>query len=263
MEKEQAASVDPFGLDADMDVDSNTSQLFAGQQQQQEEQRPATISKEFNFDGQLIRIEASSPEELLERALAAKDQYYQSKLSESQYMDEGYETPADYEIPELSAEEEQIMALNWTANPSGHIKRVIEANLGIPFEQFKKEFRDLQDFKTTIYLNKIGAEFADRHSQDYYPSQDNARRLVSFLQRTGRDFTPENYEFAFANLRNELTAPPEYGDADGSMSTALSASYGNASYDSYGEGMSVDDLAKKYEAMPLAELEKLINSRGR
>ena len=117
MTDEQKSTVveDPFGLESEFEK-VQTPQVNTQQ-----------FSREIEIGGQVVRIEARTQDELFEKALAAKDEFYRSRQAEPQ-IDSIAPDESDYKIPELSADEEQAMGLNWGANPSGYVRRLIEVN---------------------------------------------------------------------------------------------------------------------------------------
>lgn len=164
-------------------------------------------------------------------------------------------------VPDLTPEELQLMAVDFNNRPDQYVQRIIEAKFGMPFDDIIVQMGEMNKARFEMYLDKIGDEFVERHKEDYLFCPENAEVMLTFLDRNGLQYTPQNYEYAFSILKGaNALRPVPAGTNQNLRSTAMSG-YDETINPNDGRDLTVEEAVKQAETMPLNELKNLINSR--
>lgn len=193
-----------------------------------EPEQPATpqlLTKELDFGDGPIVVEAETAEELADKVITVSREYFDNLRQNQQVAQPAVESQfRRYEpVPELTIEEEAALALQLNQNPRKAVKRFIEAELGMSFDEFRDNVQKAHEVSMRVYGNDIGADFVRRHTRfdregyivggDYYPCPENAELIRQYVSAMNLDRppTPQDFDYAFNNLRlqNRLIPIPE------------------------------------------------------
>jgi hypothetical protein len=262
---------DPFAIDGEFDAVADFPMMEESPYQASQDLQPAGVSRVVDLgDGNGPQeFTAESDEVLLQQVLQAQQATFQRQMSQAQLLGGGEDPDSapqfdpTQEVQPLTEGELAQMALNWAADPVGHVQRILESQVGMSIGDLKQTVNDLQEMRASAYYYKVGKEFQSRHTDDYYPSGRNRDLMLGFLDRQQLPYTPQNYEYAYASLKSGgmLEPPPKNwqptADAGG---TAISDAEDESVAASTG-GMTAEEAEAAAWKMPYKQLEASLRRR--
>jgi hypothetical protein len=105
----------------------------------------------------------------------------------------------------LSPEEEIRLTaeLNDPSKSRKSLRTLVDAEFGI-----SKRLEKIDLYAEQQRRNSAAIRFLRSHANDYYVCDANNSALDGYLEQNGLDYTPENYEIAFAALSDSLAQSP-------------------------------------------------------
>lgn len=144
-------------------------------------------------DGSGVQVfEAPSVEELVDKLAVAQ-------ANATRKIRELTSAKKQEAAPELSADEEWVIAQELATKPLEAFEKLFEKKLGRKPAELQKDLDDLAAFRREEAERKSAKEFVDAHP-DYVPTPKNGARIEKWLRVEGLAATPENIEKAFQDL---------------------------------------------------------------
>jgi len=105
----------------------------------------------------------------------------------------------------LTPEEEIRLTaeLNDPSKSRKSLRTLVDAEFGI-----SKRLEKIDLYTEQQRRNSAAIRFLRSHANDYYVCDANNSALDGYLEQNGLDYTPENYEIAFAALQDSLAQSP-------------------------------------------------------
>jgi len=105
----------------------------------------------------------------------------------------------------LTPEEEIRLTaeLNDPAKSRKSLRTLVDAEFGI-----SKRLEKIDLYAEQQRRNSAAIRFLRSHANDYYVCDANNSALDGYLEQNGLDYTPENYEIAFAAMQDSLAQSP-------------------------------------------------------
>lgn len=183
---------------------------------------PEVKTKTYNFGQGDVTFEYADEDDLAAQITQYHNQRIESALFEPQ-TDEPVLDMSQEPTPLPAPTEDQLRAtmLLFQSNPVEAIKRLNEYAYGMPFDQIQSQQHAAKEVRDYIYGDWVGQDFKARHVRydeegyqiggDYYPCPENAAKLRKFLEVKGLEPSPQNYDYALAQLNaiNALIPVPE------------------------------------------------------
>jgi hypothetical protein len=176
-------------------------------------------------------------------------------------------------LPEPTTDQLAATMLLFQSNPIEAIKRLNEYAYGMPFNEIQQQQVAAKEVRDYIYGDWVGQDFKARHVRmdeegyqiggDYYPCPENASKLRKFLEVKGLEPSPQNYDYALAQL-NAINALVPIPEVEYEEDNTQQASTGLSDRDSYypderRQGkLSAKDIERLARQVPMGELRNAI-----
>lgn len=184
--------------------------------------QPQVRSKTYDFGQGAVTFEYEDEDDLAAQITQYHNQRIESAIFEPQ-TNEAIIGLSEEPLPLPAPTEDQLRAtmLLFQSNPVEAIKRLNEYAYGMPFEQIQAQHAASKEVRDYIYGDWVGQDFKARHVRydeegyqiggDYYPCPENASKLRKFLEVKHLEPSPQNYDYALAQLNaiNALIPIPE------------------------------------------------------
>lgn len=249
--KEQAEMVDPFGIEAEFAEPGST--------------QSSILEREYDFGYGTVKVTGRDVNELIDNVAAAQNEAWNRYMQEQAQNVGVQQAPAvddSPEIPQLSAEEEAAIGLEFGKMPAKNLRRLMESELGFSLDKLKHGVIVAEQLQRDRYETQISQEFCMRHADDYYPCQENAQAIVSYLTQNGLEASPQNLEYAYANLYRAgalYDFPQNEGDNAAPTGMDVRGGYDSGS----ASGLSAEEIERQAYSMPIDDLKKSLLARGR
>lgn len=121
------------------------------------------------------------------------------ELSQQQYEPQ-QQQPVQYEPPPgLTVEEEWALFQQFGNNPSGTVRRYVEAQLGMSFEEVRQQLDTAAYLQSELQATRAAEEFIGKYP-DYYATPGNAKKIQGYLNTKGWAPSTEAIEAAYLDL---------------------------------------------------------------
>lgn len=232
----------------DFGLESETAGYFGSNETQPTESvNPVVtgIKRTVDFGSGPVEIEAATEDEFLKTALERQREYdREQQLFGQQEADFDIPMPSRYEpIPDMTEDDLTALTLLAQKDPVGFLTEGMQKVLGMPIERFWEIDEQLSRMERMAYGDAISARFVNKHLKldeygdvvggDYYPHPDNLKKMVQYMDNQGLDFTYENLEKSFKDIKQYLKPIPSHllaseDEAVKTAPTALSSDIGSA-----------------------------------
>lgn len=224
--------------------------------------------KEVQIGNEIKTFEGKDAEEVMDKILAAKDEFYRAQAFTPQYQpEEDFEPVVVDQMPAATADDLASIMLQMQTDPVGAQRRLNEFAFGRPFDQILQGLDTAQNVHNLIYLEKAETDFVMRHKADFYPCPENRDNMYKFLEAKGLEPSPQNFDYALSNLKslNVLkTAPVADPKRDEVKNAPTALSARESTYvPQMTAGQSDEEIIKRARTMPLDQLEAELRSRSR
>lgn len=218
-------STDPFGLESDFgmpqaipDGKPDPAKPNESPQVQSTDKPSPKFRQEIDLkDGSGVQIfEADTAEAMVEKLAKAQEHATREirKLQRAAKVkpDRGGGKPAlpspSPEIQPLSLEEEAAFAESFQQSPGATFTKLFKRTTGLSPEQFQQMRTNTDSIVAAQEEGKAANQFLIDHQDDYYPTQNNYRKLLGVLNAEDLPATVQNLNYAFQQVESELDPLP-------------------------------------------------------
>jgi hypothetical protein len=167
------------------------------------EAQPQKFVREIEVGGRKQKFESDTYEGLVDKLVEAQENATK-KLQELATQRRGRIEPekksSDYQpLQSMQLKAEELQQLQ--ADPHELVRRIFQAEAGMSLEEFRMREGERRRMEAEY---RAQSEFVQRHP-DYVPTNENAQKLFKFLQEQGYPVSKANLDYAFEELRGELS----------------------------------------------------------
>lgn len=165
------------------------------------QEAPQKFVREIEVGGRIQKFEAETYEALVDKLVEAQTNATK-KLQELATQRRGRIEPekksSDYQpLQPMHLKEEELEQLP----PQEMVRRIFQAEAGMSLEEFRMRESERRRIEAEY---RVQNEFVQRHP-DYVATPENGQKILKFLQEQGYPISKANLDYAFEELRGELS----------------------------------------------------------
>src|SRR5215469_17335862 len=151
------------------------------------------------------KFEGDTWEQLVDKLAVAQEnatrKIQQLSRERKSYLEPEKQSSDYHELKPTKLNVEDVIALQ--ANPHELFRRIYQAETGLTPDEFRMRENDRRRYEAQMAAER---DFVNKHTREYNPTPENAERLTRFLQEQNLPVSRRNLEYAFQELRADLSA---------------------------------------------------------